>query len=112
MSKKIVLHIENFSFDAIIGILDSEKIVAQPVHVKAKFLIKYENNKLVDYAKIYDVIKNNIQNGKFLTIENALLKTSKKIHKKFKKIKKIKIKMTKPNALKNAEAGATFSKKY
>ncbi|MDR2100616.1 MAG: dihydroneopterin aldolase, partial [Campylobacteraceae bacterium] len=78
MSDKITLLIEKLEFEAIIGLLEHERQTPQRVEVWAKAEIKYNKKSLIDYALLCNVIKNTIQDGKFFTVEEALLCTCKK----------------------------------
>jgi 7,8-dihydroneopterin aldolase/epimerase/oxygenase len=92
--------INNFKFNCIIGILDFERKKKQKVILDISFKYDYKNNNFIDYTKIALLVKQNLKKQKFGLIEDAILNTRKLLKKKY-KIKKLKIKITKPNILKN-----------
>ncbi|MDR2790181.1 MAG: dihydroneopterin aldolase [Campylobacteraceae bacterium] len=110
MSKKITLLIEKFQFEAVIGLLEKERETPQKVEVWAKIEIKYKKKSLVDYALLCDVIKNTMQSGKFFTVEEALLCLCDKISAANPKIKKIFLKILKPEIIENTAVGASIKK--
>ncbi|MDR2342102.1 MAG: dihydroneopterin aldolase [Campylobacteraceae bacterium] len=112
MSKKITLLIEKLEFEAIIGLLEKEREKPQKVEVWAKVEINYNKKSLVDYALLCNVIKNTMQNEKFFTVEEALLCICDKISTANPKIKKIFLKILKPEIIENTAVGACIKKKF
>lgn len=103
------IHIEELKFQSIIGILDFERNTPQDVIVNATITYKYRN-KFLNYADIVDVIKTDITESKFLLIEDALGSVNEKLRNRFKSIKKIDLKITKPSIL--ADCLVSVSNKY
>jgi dihydroneopterin aldolase len=112
LSKKITLIIDKFEFEAVIGLLESERHTPQKVEICAKVAVKYKKKSMVDYVKIYDTIKDVVQKGKFFTVEQALLNVSKEIGRLNPQIRWIKLKILKPSILKNAVVGGYIKKKF
>ena len=112
MSDKITLVIEKLEFEAIIGLFESERKTPQRVEVWAKVSVNHKKKSMVDYVLIRDAIQEGIINGKFFTIEEALIKISGKIAKISPQITKINLKILKPSILKNAVAGAKIKKNF
>ncbi len=104
------IEIENLTFKTIIGILDFERVKKQRVIVNLKVKYSYKNQEFINYVELCDLIKDNIKSSKFELLEDALISTADKILKKYKAIKKIKIKITKPDILKDADV--SLSKKF
>jgi dihydroneopterin aldolase len=104
------IEIENLTFKTIIGILDFERVKKQRVIVNLKAKYSYKNQEFINYVELCDLIKDNIKTSKFELLEDALISTADKILKKYKAIKKIKIKITKPDILKDADV--SLSKKF
>ena len=98
--------IKNLEFDAIVGILESEREKAQKVIVDCKISYKKEKE-FLDYAKIADFIQTFIQKKRFLLLEDALDEVSKSLQNDYPSIKKIKLKITKPNILDNCQVSVT-----
>jgi dihydroneopterin aldolase len=104
------IEIENLTFKTIIGILDFERVKKQRVIVNLKAKYSYKNQEFINYVELCDLIKDNIKTSKFELLEDALISTADKILKKYKAIKKLEIKITKPDILKDADV--SLSKKF
>jgi len=103
--------IEDLSFEAIIGILESERETPQLVVVNAK--IDYEDKKnYIDYAKVCDMIQEIIINGKFKLIEDAIEVIENELRKTFPQMKRLYLSIKKPEILKNALVGVEILRKY
>jgi len=103
--------IEDLSFEAIIGILESERDNPQLVVVNAK--IDYEDkNNYIDYAKVCDLIQEIIVNGKFKLIEDAIEIIENELKKTFPQMKRLYLSIKKPEILKNALVGVEILRKY
>ena len=105
----MTIHIEELKFQTIIGILDFERTAPQAVVVTAIIDYKYKK-KFLNYVEIVDLIKTEMIESKFLLIEDALYSINKKLRDKFKSIKKIDLKITKPSIL--ADCSVSVSNKY
>jgi dihydroneopterin aldolase len=112
LSDKITLVIEKLEFEAIIGLLESERQTPQRVEIWAKVGVDHKKKSMVDYVLIRDVIQESVINEKFFTIEEALLKISKKIGKISPRITKVSLKILKPSILQNAVVGVKIKKKF
>ena len=94
--------IKKLEFDAVIGILEEERKHPQKVVVDCK--ISYKKDKaFLDYAKIADFIQRFIQEKQFFLIEDALTEVTKSLQNSYPSIKKINLKIIKPNILDNCE---------
>lgn len=97
--------IENLTFDCIIGILDFERVEAQKVMIDLSFKYKFKNDdsikkSFIDYSIIVEELKNIMKQEKFELLEDAIIYIEKYLRKKY-KIKKLKLKISKPNILSN-----------
>ncbi len=93
--------IKNLTFNCIIGILPFERANKQEVNINLSFKYKYKNSStFIDYSKIVKKVEQIMQREKFGLLEEAVIYIEKYFHKKI-KIKKIKIKISKPNILTN-----------
>jgi dihydroneopterin aldolase len=111
MDKIYKISIENLEFEAIIGILPEEREKAQKVLVNLE--IEYENkNEFIDYAEVCVLIENLIINKKFLLIEDALAAVEYELLSKYPQMKSLKLKIQKPEILRNALAGVEILRKY
>ena len=103
--------IENLEFEAIIGILSHERKETQKVLVNAE--IEYEGKEnFIDYAKVCEIIENLMKEKKFLLIEDALEAIECILSEKYPQIKSLKLKIQKPEILKNALVGVEILRKY
>jgi len=107
--KRSVL-IKNFIIHEIIGVHEHEKIKKQKI--KFNIVIDVDNNVLpnekdiksiVDYEKITNNLKNLVKNKKYNFLESLVEDSFKEIFED-KRINSVKIKIEKPEAIKNAES--------
>jgi dihydroneopterin aldolase len=94
----MTIYIDDLKFQAIIGILDFERVTPQDIIVNVEIIYQYENS-FINYADVVKLIKSTIKNEKFLLIEDALSFLSSKLKEKFPLINKLKLKLTKPSIL-------------
>ena len=94
--------IANLKFKTIIGILNFERKKSQKVIVDCSFEYKFDKDskEFIDYSKVANIIKKTMKKKRFYLIEDAILFIEKKLYKKF-KIKNLKIKITKPDILRD-----------
>lgn len=94
--------IENLCFKCIIGILDFEREKKQKVLINLSFEYEYKQDKFIDYSKVSQKIKEIMKEKKFFLLEEAIIYLENYLNKKY-KIKNLKIKISKPNILKNCQ---------
>ena len=100
MSKMMKVKINNLEFKTIIGILKDERKNKQKVIVDLSFKYDYKNSDFIDYSEVALLVKQNIKQQRFGLIEDAILDTKDLLEYKF-NIKKLKMKITKPEILKD-----------
>jgi len=105
------IYIENLQVEAIIGILEEERVKEQKVVINLEIEYKY-SNKFLNYKEIADFVSEKIVNEKYLLLEDALIDLSDSLKEKFPPILALKVKINKPNALKNCDVGMEIQKKY
>jgi len=108
----LTIFINNLSFDAILGMLEKERENPQKIVINAKITYQYTNDYFINYAEVLKLIKSTIIQNKFELIEEALETLLIKIKNKFPKIDKIKLKISKPDILKNCVVGAKIKKNF
>ena len=108
----MTIFINNLSFDAILGMLEKERENPQKIVINAKITYQYTNDYFINYAEVLKLIKSTIIQNKFELIEEALETLLIKIKNKFPKIDKIKLKISKPDILKNCVVGAKIKKNF
>jgi len=96
------IHIEDLTFDCIIGILPFERVNTQKVIVNISFEYFYDNgkNEFVDYSEVVSLVETTIKEKQFQLIEDAILYIKEILLKQF-NIQNLKIKISKPDILKN-----------
>lgn len=95
------ISINDLTFYCIIGILDFERTTPQKVIINVSFKYKYlDATTFIDYSMVAKDIEDIMKREKFELIEEAILYLRNFLSKNY-KIKKVKIKISKPNILKN-----------
>ncbi len=93
--------IKNLTFDCIIGILDFERKTVQKVVIDISFKYDYKNKKeFIDYSQISKSVEKIMKKKKFKLLEEAIIHIEQNLFKKY-KIKKLKLKISKPDILTN-----------
>ena len=94
------IEITDLSFKCIIGILDFERIKKQKVLINVSFEYEYSKELFIDYAEVSNLIKTTMKKEKFFLLEDAILYLESLLLNSY-KIATLKIKISKPNILKN-----------
>ncbi len=95
------IYIENLNFNCIIGILDFERKKKQKVIIDISFKYTYKNRKtFIDYSEISKNIEKIMKKRKFKLLEEAIIFIENFLYKNY-NIKKLNIKISKPNILTN-----------
>ena len=97
----MTIHIEELSFDVIIGLLDFERVTPQRVIIEVEVDYKYKNNQFINYADMVTLIQKHLDKQKYELLEDAIIGLKEVLIKKYPKIKTIFIKISKPNILEN-----------
>jgi len=107
----MTIHIDALTFSAIIGILDFERTTPQTVIVDAAIDYCYKESIFINYAEVISLIEKKIIKNKYELIEDALNDIANNLLKKFTQIKKINLKITKPNIIPNAKVSLSIEKR-
>ena len=94
------IEINKLTFKCIIGILDFERIKKQKVIVNISFEYEFSKDLFIDYSEISNLVKSTMKQQKFLLLEDAILYIETLLQNNY-KISYLKIKISKPNILKN-----------
>jgi len=106
----VTIHIEELSFDTIIGILDFERTTPQKVIIDATIDYSYKKeDKFINYAELISLIEKEMQQKKYLLLEEALNELTNKIVSLYPQIEKFNLKITKPNIINNAKVALSSS---
>jgi len=101
----MTIHIETLQIDAIIGLLDFEREREQRIIIDLEAAYKYENASFIDYAELAGLIELRLKEEKFSLLEEALLDLGEQITKNYPAIHSLKLKISKPDILKNCTVG-------
>jgi dihydroneopterin aldolase len=100
--------IEKLKIEAIIGILDFERITPQSVLVDIEATYDYlKTSKFIDYSQITQIITTDIQESKYELIEEALVSLKDILTLEFPTISSLYVKISKPNILSNCTVGVS-----
>ncbi len=103
------IYISELTFETIVGVLDFERLKPQKVIIDFECNYEYDTNNYLDYVKIINFIKDEMNLNKYELLEEACIDLSKKIKNKFKEIKNLKIKITKPEIILNVKVSLEWS---
>ncbi|CAA6819700.1 MAG: Dihydroneopterin aldolase (EC [uncultured Sulfurovum sp.] len=109
----MTIHVEELTFECIIGILDFERTTTQEVVVNLEIDYQYVKNNFINYAEIITLVQNNMIEKKYYLLETALHKISQNLFIQYPQIETLKLKISKPKIIKNAKVSLskTFIKK-
>ena len=101
------IHIEDLTFECIIGILDFERDLSQKVIVNLWAEYDYSTEYFVNYATISEIVQNQMQVNKYELLESAITEMTELIIKKFPIITRLYIQINKPDIISNANVGVS-----
>lgn len=94
------IEISNLTFKCIIGILDFERIKKQKIVINLSFEYNFSNDDFINYATVAELVEKTMKKEKFLLLEDAILHLKTLLNNSY-NISNLKIKISKPNILKN-----------
>ena len=97
----MTIEIEALTFETIIGILDFERLTPQRVVVTCHIEYNYTQTDFIDYAQVAQHIESTCKSEKFELLEEALRHLSQTLKRSFEPIKKLYLKVEKPDILPN-----------
>ena len=97
---KISLH--DLSIKTIIGVLEEERISPQEIIINLNLIYKKTKN-IIDYAEIYNLIKEIFEKNHFFYLEEAIEYVIDSIIKKFANISYLNLNIAKPSILPNCK---------
>lgn len=104
------IHIENLTFDVIIGLLDFERDKQQRVIINLEASYEYSDDQFIDYADIVLLIKDKLKVERYTLLENALLGIKEILHTTYPQIERLSLKISKPDIL--SECTVSLSKTW
>ena len=96
------IEISNLTFKCIIGILDFERIKKQKVIINLSFEYEFLKDSFINYAEVSELLEKTMKKQKFLLLEDAIVYLENLLNNSY-NINNLKIKISKPNILKNCE---------
>jgi len=101
----MTIHIQELTFDTIIGILDFERTTPQKVVLDIEIEYNYNQKEFIDYSKVAQDIQDDMQTKKYLLIEDALEGLKELLKANYPSIQTLQIKLFKPDILSNCTVG-------
>ena len=93
------IEIKDLTFNSIIGLLEFERVKEQRVIIDVSIDYNYSKENFINYVTIANITKKTIIENRFMLLEDALSSTKEAILKDFNNIKKLYIKIAKPDIL-------------
>ena len=95
----MTIHIEDLTFDVIIGLLDFERDKPQRVIINLEASYDYSDDKFIDYADMVLFIQNELKEKRYKLLENALLGLKELLYTSYPHLQTLSIKISKPDIL-------------
>lgn len=95
----MTIHIEDLTFDVIIGLLDFERDKPQQIIVNLEASYEYSDNQFIDYSDIVILIQKELKEKRYVLLENALLGVKDLLYRTYPQLQTLAIKISKPNIL-------------
>ncbi|WP_387302697.1 FolB domain-containing protein [Helicobacter pylori] len=113
MKTKQGVHIHNFVFETILGILEFERLKPQKISVDLDlFYTQLPNKAYLDYIKIQELIQNTMREKQYLLIEDALKDLSHALKTRYSAISELYLKISKLEISPNSQVGASVKIRY
>ena len=95
----MTIHIEDLTFDVIIGLLDFERDRPQRVIINLQASYDYNNDQFIDYADMVLLIQNELKEKRYELLENALLGLKEVLYTTYPDLQTLSLKISKPDIL-------------
>jgi len=105
----MTIHIEDLTFDVIIGLLDFERDKPQRVIINLTTSYEYDNQNFIDYADIVLLIENELKQKRYKLLEDALLGLKSLIASTYPHITTLSLKIAKPDILPHTSVALSHS---
>ncbi|MFS7885369.1 FolB domain-containing protein [Helicobacter pylori] len=113
MKAKQGVHIHNFVFETILGILEFERLKPQKISVNLDlFYTQLPNKAYLDYMEIQEIIQNTMREKQYLLIEDALKDLSHVLKTRYEEISELYLKISKLEISPNSQVGASVKIYY
>ncbi|WP_139543636.1 FolB domain-containing protein [Helicobacter pylori] len=108
MKTKQGVHVHNFVFETILGILEFERLKPQKISVDLDlFYTELPNKAYLDYMEIQEIIQNTMREKQYLLIEDALKDLSHVLKTRYSEISELYLKISKLEISPNSQVGAS-----
>lgn len=95
----MTIHIEDLTFDVIIGLLDFERDRPQRIILNLEASYDYSDNAFIDYADMVLLIQNELREKRYELLENALLGLRELLTTVYPNLRTLSLKISKPDIL-------------
>jgi dihydroneopterin aldolase len=95
----MTIHIEDLTFDVIIGLLDFERDKPQRVIINLEAQYTYNDGQFINYADMVLMIEKKLKNERYELLENALLGMKTILITTYPQIEKLTLKIAKPDII-------------
>ncbi len=95
----MTIHIEDLTFDVIIGLLDFERDRPQRVIISLQASYDYSDDQFIDYADMVLLIQNELKEKRYELLENALLGLKEVLTTAYPQLQTLSLKISKPDIL-------------
>ncbi|MFP6343855.1 dihydroneopterin aldolase [Helicobacter pylori] len=113
MKTKQGVHIHNFVFETILGILEFERLKPQKISVNLDlFYTQLPSKAYLDYMEIQELIQKMMQEKQYLLIEDALKDLSHALKTRYNEISELYLKISKLEISPNSQVGASVKIRY
>jgi len=106
----MTIHIEDLTFDVIIGLLDFERDRPQRVIINLEASYEYSDDEFIDYADMVLLIQNELKEKRYELLENALLGLKEVLYTTYPHLQVLSLKISKPDIL--ADCTVSLSKTW
>ena len=106
----MTIHIEDLTFDVIIGLLDFERDRPQRVIINLEASYDYSDDEFIDYADMVLLIQNELKEKRYELLENALLGLKEVLYTTYPHLQALSLKISKPDIL--ADCTVSLSKTW
>ncbi len=113
MKTKQGVHVHNFVFETILGILEFERLKPQKISVNLDlFYTQLPNKAYLDYIEIQELVQKMMQEKQYLLIEDALKDLSHVLKTRYSAISELHLKISKLEISPNSQVGASVKIRY
>jgi dihydroneopterin aldolase len=95
----MTIHIEDLTFDVIIGLLDFERDRPQRIIINLEASYEYKEGQFIDYADMALLIQNELKEKKYELLEDALLGLKELLSTTYPQMQTLFLKISKPDIL-------------